>query len=351
MNANQDAGNPGEIIGAELRRPRVLVAGATGYLGGFVLRELQARGAFVRAIVRRPEQVAAVARWADEVLVHRTKQNADSAGREFLRRACQGMDAIFSAVGITRQKDGLRYMDVDYRYNRNLLDAALHEKKPARRFVYVASLGAEHMPRVSLIQAKERFVAELTAAPIDSVVLRPSGFFSDLTEFLRMAERGRAFVFGRPGRVQMNPIHGEDLARVCVDVLCRTDMSARDIRGHGVGAPASAMSSGYRQRTIAVGGPEILSHDDIARLAFVALNRPTRITHLPRWLARTIAWLARLLLPEARSGPVDFLMHALTVNAVGERVGSRRVGDFFQELVERPTANSTAALATDEGNL
>ena len=31
---------------------RVFVAGATGYLGGFVVRELKDRGYFVRALVR-----------------------------------------------------------------------------------------------------------------------------------------------------------------------------------------------------------------------------------------------------------------------------------------------------------
>ena len=36
---------------------RVLVAGSTGYLGGFVARELEARGHFVRALVRSPEKL------------------------------------------------------------------------------------------------------------------------------------------------------------------------------------------------------------------------------------------------------------------------------------------------------
>ena len=34
--------------------PRVLVAGATGYLGKFVVREFKKRGYFVRALARSP---------------------------------------------------------------------------------------------------------------------------------------------------------------------------------------------------------------------------------------------------------------------------------------------------------
>ena len=34
---------------------RILVAGATGYLGGFVAREFKSQGHFVRALARSPE--------------------------------------------------------------------------------------------------------------------------------------------------------------------------------------------------------------------------------------------------------------------------------------------------------
>jgi len=36
---------------------RILVAGSTGYLGGFVCRELEARGHFVRALARSPDKL------------------------------------------------------------------------------------------------------------------------------------------------------------------------------------------------------------------------------------------------------------------------------------------------------
>lgn len=40
------------------RLARVLVAGATGYLGCRIVSQLQADGYWVRALVRRPEQAA-----------------------------------------------------------------------------------------------------------------------------------------------------------------------------------------------------------------------------------------------------------------------------------------------------
>jgi nucleoside-diphosphate-sugar epimerase len=39
-----------------------------------------------------------------------------------LKGICDGIDVVISSIGITRQKDGLKYMDVDYQGNKNLLD-------------------------------------------------------------------------------------------------------------------------------------------------------------------------------------------------------------------------------------
>ena len=44
---------------------------------------------------------------------------------ETLNKICDGIDVVISSIGITRQKDGLTYMDVDYQGNKNLLDLAV----------------------------------------------------------------------------------------------------------------------------------------------------------------------------------------------------------------------------------
>ena len=46
--------------------------------------------------------------------------------------------------------------------------------------------------------------------------MRPSGYFSDMGAVLDMAKRGRVLLVGQ-GHNRFNPIHGRDLAEVCVD--------------------------------------------------------------------------------------------------------------------------------------
>lgn len=86
---------------------KVLVAGATGYLGRKLVAELKQRNYWVRVLIRREEQQEMFENVDDFFVGEITNQNT-------LTHICNDIDWVFSTVGITRQKDGLTYMDVDY---------------------------------------------------------------------------------------------------------------------------------------------------------------------------------------------------------------------------------------------
>ena len=109
---------------------RVLVAGATGHLGRQLVAQLHERGCRVRVLIRRAGQAAALPR-AAEVF---TGQVTDPAT---LRGVADGIDTVFSTVGITRQRDRVSYQQVDYGGNLALLREA--ERAGVRHFTYVAS--------------------------------------------------------------------------------------------------------------------------------------------------------------------------------------------------------------------
>ena len=66
---------------------------------------------------------------------------------------------VISTVGITRQKDGFTYMDVDYRENANLLSEA--KRSGVKKFIYVSVLNGEKLSNLKICEAKEIFVTEL----------------------------------------------------------------------------------------------------------------------------------------------------------------------------------------------
>ena len=275
----------------------VFVAGATGYLGRYLCAEYQSRGWRVTALVRKGSTTAGLA--ADRLC------EAEATWPESLAGAMAGVDLVVSALGITRQADGLGYWDVDYQANLNLLEEALRSRVP--QFAYVHVLHGDRMEHVPLVAAKSAFVRKLQAAKIASTVIAPTGYFSDMEDFMAMARSGRVWLFG-PGRLRINPIHGADLAAAVFEA-------------------AEALTPWAD-----VGGPETFTHNDLARMCFEPLGARPRIVHLPdvfrRITLRVLPWLA----PRRIAGPAQFFLTALAMNMTAPAHGSRRLADHFSSL-------------------
>lgn len=275
----------------------VLIAGATGYLGRFLCAEYARRGWYVAALVRDRTRAEGLA--ADALI------EAEATRPETLTGIMEGVDLAVSALGITRQADGLRYRDVDYQANLNLLHEA--ERAGVGRFAYVHVLNAARMQHVPLVAAKAAFVAALQGSTVPGTVIAPSGYFSDMGDFLAMARSGRVWLFGDGSR-RINPIHGADLAAATADAAA----AGRD--------------------WLDIGGPEVFTHAELAALAFSALSRPARIARLPDGLQRAALALAPWTTPRRIHGPAQFFLTAMGMDMVGARHGTRRLADHFAAL-------------------
>jgi len=277
---------------------RVLVAGATGYLGGFVVRALKDRGFFVRALVRSSHGTELLRAIADEVVEGEVTLPETIAG------ASDGMDVVFSSLGITRQKDGLTFRDVDYRGNKNLLEAALDSG--IQKFVYVSVSNGPSLRHLDIVAAHEDFVDELKGSGIEYAVLRPTGYFSDMGEFFEMARRGRVWLIG-DGANRCNPIHGADLAASCVDAIeCR-------------------------ETEIDIGGPEIMSWNEVAGLAFEILGRPAKISRVPVWLMWAVVRIMRLF-NRHQGELLAFFTTMATTDMVAPAAGTHTLEAHFRDL-------------------
>lgn len=278
---------------------RILLAGATGYLGRFILKELLQRGYQVKTLVRDAGKVKADGSPDLEIC------EAEITDAGSIKGCCDTIDVVISTVGITKQKDGLAYMDVDFQANANLLEEA--QRAGVRKFIYVSALNADKLTHLAICRAKEMFVEKLKHSGVDFCVIRPNGFFSDMAEFITMAQRGRVYLFGR-GQFRSNPVHGADLATVCVDAVNLPDQE------------------------IEVGGPELLSHEEIARLAFDSLEKPPRISYIPDWLRKCVLRSLQLLTKQTFHGPVEFFLTVMAMDMIAPEYGSRTLKEFFSGL-------------------
>ena len=276
---------------------KVLVAGASGYLGGYVTKELLKRGINTTILVRDRNKINIHNEQLEIVEAEVTKP-------ETLSDLLTDVDVVISTVGITRQKDDLTYMDVDYQANANLLGEA--QRANVKKFIYISVLNGEQFRELKICEAKERFCDELRLSGLDYTIIRPNGFFSDMADFLKMAKGGKVYLFG-DGSLKLNPIHGEDLAKVIVDSMSRNS------------------------KEINVGGPDLLTQNEIAELALKAYAKPIRIIHLPNWMRKGLLWLIRTFTSSKTYGPIEFFLTTIAMDMNAPQYGEIRLKTFFHE--------------------
>ena len=281
---------------------KILLAGATGYLGSYLARKLAQNECDLRVIVRSPDKLSDRGIEVEDVF------HAEITRPETLKGCCSGIDTVISTIGITRQKDGLTYMDVDYQANLNLLNEA--RESGVRKFIYVSVLNGENLRHLKICDAKERFVEQLEKSGLEFCVIRPNGFFSDMSEFYDMARKGSVFIFGS-GKQKVNPVHGEDLAGVCLDAIESTD------------------------QIIKVGGPETLTYNDIANIAFEVAGTEPKIIRIPDWVRTAFIRLIRVFTSSKFYGPVEFFLTVTAIDMIAPEYGTHRLRDHFVMLRQR----------------
>jgi uncharacterized protein YbjT (DUF2867 family) len=285
---------------------KVLVAGATSLLGRHVARILTGHGHAVTALGRDAGRLASLGP------IVATTTLADARRAKALDGVLADHDTVFSCLGASvaaRLGAGWRgYRAIDTPANLNLLAEA--KKAGIKRFVYVAVHPVPGAERTAYIDAHERVAAAALASGLDVVIMRPPAFFSALGMFVAMARKGKVPVIG-DGRSVSNPIDDRDLATAC----------------------AQAVEAGG-EREWHIGGPEVVTRLDIARLACEAAGVAPRYRFVAPGLIRFAAALATAVSPRMAQF-MRFVAHATTVDVVAPAFGTHRLGDYFKDVAAR----------------
>jgi uncharacterized protein YbjT (DUF2867 family) len=281
------------------RKPKVLVAGATGYLGRYLVQALINQDYPFQALARNQQKLKQLGLADDQYHL------AEVTNPRTLKDCCENIDVVISTIGITRQKDDLSFMDVDFQANLNLLEEA--ERARVKKFIYISAFNAPKYPHVRVLKAKEQFAKRLLRSQqLTPCVIRPNGFFSDMAEIFKMAQNGKIYLFG-DGSLRLNPIHGKDLANYCLQAIVR------------------------QERELDIGGPEILSLNQIAALAFQAQGKRIKITYLPDWLRKISLFIAAKL-PEKLTGSAEFFLNTMAEDMLAPTYGQHHLKTFYEQM-------------------
>lgn len=206
--------------------PRVLLTGASGFLGAVLARELVAAGACVVGVSRHDRRPGPVAEW----------RVGDLTDMSVCRRVVEGCDVVVHAAGRTPNYQQEISADEFTRVNRGVSVqlARVAAQAGIRRFIFVSSTGVygpgsgvqdERSPcRPANAYERSKLEAEVAllaggTGEMQVIVARPSSVFGErhpwnkLLTWLRAVQRGRAVLAGQPERAWVNYVYVGDVAR------------------------------------------------------------------------------------------------------------------------------------------
>ncbi|MEP6893297.1 MAG: SDR family oxidoreductase [Gaiellaceae bacterium] len=189
----------------------ILLTGATGYIGGRLLHELESRGEAVRCLARSPEYLASRVGPETEVVA------GDVLRPETLAKALVGVDTAYYLVHSMARHDD--FQAADRRAAQGFAQAAL--VAGVRKIVYLGGLGTE---RLSDHLASRQEVGEiLRASGVPTIEFRASiviGSGSASFEMIRaLVEKLPVMVTPRWVRTRAQPIAVEDVIAYLVAAL------------------------------------------------------------------------------------------------------------------------------------
>jgi uncharacterized protein YbjT (DUF2867 family) len=288
----------------------ILVTGATGFVGGHLLRRLAGRP--TRAMVRDRSRSGAA---SEAELVE-----ADLTRPETLPQALSGIDTVIHAAAITanvKEPFAGAYYAINTRGTQNLVAAA--RRAGVSRLVLMSGLGTRPAHHGTYMATRQGMEEAVGASGIPHVILQPSVLFG----------RGAAFVEALAQLVRLSPLvpvlGGGDLKfqPLWVEDLVTCLLRAVDDRE-------------LDGRSVALGGSEYATLREIQQTIVEVLGKRRLLVPLPLPLARLQARVTSGVLPRPPLTPATLELfgfeNATALDACQQAFGFRPRG-FREHLL------------------
>jgi NADH dehydrogenase len=253
----------------------IVLTGATGVVGTALRRRLLARDEPVRALVRDPRRLG-----PDRVRLQITL--GDLSNPVALRQVVRGARVVVHLAATIRDQPAGSIEELNGLATARLLRYAA--AAGVERFIFFGAIGATPSSSTRFFRAKAAAERAVIESGLDATVLAPSIVYAPGDPWLTLLRRLSllpAMPIVGDGHTRFQPIWAEDVATAADQVLRE-------------GGPDGS-------RRLELAGPDVLTYEDIVRLALDAWDRERSLLHVPLWLTRR---LLRAL--ERLAGPAAF---------------------------------------------
>jgi uncharacterized protein YbjT (DUF2867 family) len=253
----------------------ILVAGATGFIGPKIVHALRAEDRPVRVLARKLKEAETFANWGCEIV------QGDVTDAASLRRAVDGCETVIDLVAIISGKPQ-DFQRVMIQGTRNLLAAA--KKAGVTRFVLMSALGVSERTKdlTPYFHAKWDEERAVQASGLDYTIFRPCFVFGadggSLRIYVRQVRWSPVVTVIGDGKRRLQPIWVEDVAAFFAKSLS---------------------TPGAVNRTFELGGPDVVTWDELYERIRRVLGKRRATVHMPYGLVRAGAAVVEKL-------PLDF---------------------------------------------
>jgi uncharacterized protein YbjT (DUF2867 family) len=306
----------------------ILVTGASGYLGSHITKKLVSEGKAVRAMVHNRQRAQSEGRLKglEVELVE-----ADVTRPETLQAALNGVTAIIHTVAIAIEKGGKTYEAINFQGTVNLVNAA--RASGVARFINISQLGAAPQLPYRFLASKGKAQEYVAASGLDWTAVRPCVIWGPEDEF--------ANTFARlvPLSPLIFPIIGDENSLF-------QPVWVEDVVACVVKSLDDPLTIG---KEFELGGPEILTLEEIERRTLAAIRAKRKMVHFPMGLIKVAVSLMEALLPAppVTHSLLELLMvsNVTTVNAIDKFVPQPRpfsienISPYMQNFTVSQTIN------------
>ncbi len=239
----------------------VLVAGGTGFIGTNLCEELASRGHDVTALSRRPDDDSL----PDGVDI----AMGDVSAYDSIADIVAEHDVVVNLVALSplfQPGEDTSHEEIHLEGTRNLVRAA--ETGDIGRFVQMSALDAHPHAETAYLRTKGRAEEVVRESTLEWTIFRPSVVFGDGAEFVDFTKTlTTPYVTGLPGggKTPFQPIWVGDLVPMLADAV-EDDQHVEEI---------------YE-----IGGPEVLTLEEVTKLAYEADDRSVTVLPIPTALAK-----------------------------------------------------------------